>query len=80
MGMPVEVRPVEFGEVAGFAEVAACGTAVVITPVNEIVRGDLVIRVGPAEGVGPVFGQLYRRYTALQVGEAEDVFGWTVEV
>lgn len=79
-GMPVEVRPVEFEEIPGFAEVAACGTAVVITPVNEIVRGTRVIRVGPAEGVGPVFGKLYQRYTALQVGEAEDVFGWTVEV
>jgi branched-chain amino acid aminotransferase len=80
MGMPVEVRPVEFDEIAGLAEVAACGTAVVITPVNEIVRGERVIRVGPAAGVGPVFGKLYRRYTALQVGEAEDTFGWTVEV
>ncbi len=80
LGMPVEVRPVEFEEIPGFAEVAACGTAVVITPVNEIVRGTRVIRVGPAEGVGPVFGKLYQRYTALQVGEAEDVFGWTVEV
>jgi branched-chain amino acid aminotransferase len=80
LGMAVEVRPVDFDEIPGFAEVAACGTAVVITPVNEIVRGERVIRVGPAEGVGPVFGKLYQRYTALQVGEAEDVFGWTVEV
>lgn len=80
LGMVVEVRPVDFDEIPGFAEVAACGTAVVITPVNEIVRGERVIRVGPAEGVGPVFGRLYQRYTALQVGEAEDVFGWTVEV
>jgi branched-chain amino acid aminotransferase len=80
LGMAVEVRPVDFDEIPGFAEVAACGTAVVITPVNEIVRGERVIRVGPAEGVGPVFGKLYQRYTALQVGEAEDIFGWTVEV
>ena len=36
-----------------FAEVAACGTAVVITPVNEIVRGDEVIRVGAAGRLRP---------------------------
>jgi len=80
LGMPVDVRPVAFDELAGFAEVAACGTAVVITPVNEIVRGDQVIRVGPREGCGPVFAKLYQRYTALQVGEAPDLHGWTVEV
>jgi len=80
MGLRVEVRPVAFEELAGFAEIAACGTAVVITPVNEIVRGDEVIRVGPAQGCGPVLEQLYNAYTAIQCGEAPDRHGWTVEV
>ena len=79
-GLAVEVRPVAFEELPQFAEVAACGTAVVITPVNEIVRGEQVIRVGPRQGCGPVLEKLYRRYTALQVGDAPDVFGWSVEV
>ena len=80
MGLAVEVRPVEFAEVAGLAEIAACGTAVVITPVNEIVRGDQVIRVGPREGCGPVLEKLYRHYTAIQVGDVPDPFGWTVDL
>lgn len=80
MGLGVDVRPVEFEELPGLAEVAACGTAVVITPVNEIVRGDRVIRVGPREGCGPVLEKLYRRYTSLQVGDAPDVYGWTLPV
>lgn len=79
-GMPVEVRPVEFDELPGLAEVAACGTAVVITPVNEIVRGDRVIRVGPQEGCGPVLSTLYQRYTRIQVGDSPDVHGWTLPV
>lgn len=80
LGHRVEVRPVEFSEIAGFAEVAACGTAVVITPVNEIVRGDQVVRVGPREGCGPVFQEIYNRYRAIQVGEVADPYGWTVEL
>ncbi len=79
-GMTVERRPVPWEEVASFAEVAACGTAVVITPVNEIVRGDEAIQVGPREGCGPVFQKLYDQVRAVQKGEAEDKWGWTTVV
>lgn len=79
-GLEVQVRPVEYAEIPQFSEVAACGTAVVITPVNEIVRGDSVIRVGPAQGCGPVFEKLYNRYREIQVGDAPDVFGWSIAV
>lgn len=80
MGMDVEVRPVEYAEIPEFAEVAACGTAVVITPVNEIVRGDQVIQVGPRHGCGPVLQELYERVTAIQNGDAEDKYGWMMEI
>jgi len=80
LGLPVERRQVAFSELSGFAEIAACGTAVVITPVNEIVRGQQVIKVGPAEGCGPVLQKLYNHYTAIQWGEQPDVFGWLREI
>jgi len=80
LGLKVEVRPVAFAEISRFQEIAACGTAVVITPVNEIVRGDQVIRVGPREGCGPVLEKLYRYYTAIQWGETKDPFGWSVTI
>jgi branched-chain amino acid aminotransferase len=76
LGLPVEKRPVAFSEVGGFAEVAACGTAVVITPVNRIVHGEQVIEVGPREGVGPVFQQLYDQVRGIQVGDLPDPHGW----
>lgn len=79
-GMPVEVRRVPFAEVPRFAEVAACGTAVVITPVNEIVHGRRVIRVGPREGCGPLLEKLYRQVRAIQDGDAPDRHGWCVPV
>jgi len=80
MGMDVEVRPVPFEEVASFAEIGACGTAVVVTPVCEIRRGDTVIRVGSETGCGPVLQKLYETVQGIQYGELPDTHGWCVEV
>ncbi len=79
LGIPVEVRPIDFEkEIGTFAEVAACGTAVVITPVKEIVRlstGEK-FTIGSGEGCGPVCQKLYDAYTAIQWGKAPDTHGW----
>jgi branched-chain amino acid aminotransferase len=79
-GIPVEVRPILFEEIADFAEIGACGTAVVVTPVGEIVRGDKSFRIGPAEGRGPVLEKLYQQVTGIQYGELPDTHGWCTEV
>ena len=80
MGMAVEVRPVPFEELATFAEIGACGTAVVVTPVCEVRRGDTVIRVGSETGCGPVLQKLYEAVQGIQYGELPDTHGWCVEV
>lgn len=77
-GRRVELREVPFSEIGRFAEVGACGTAVVITPVNRIVRGEQVIEVGPRDGVGPVLNELYRQVRGIQVGDLPDPEGWCV--
>ena len=79
-GIPVEVRRIAFDEVADFAEVAACGTAVVITPVHQIERAGRVYKTGPETGCGPVLEKLYRAVQGIQYGERPDVHGWNVEV
>ncbi len=79
-GMPVEVRAVPFEELREFAEIGACGTAVVVTPVCEIVRGETVIRVGSETGCGPVLQRLYETVQGIQYGELADAHGWCVEV
>lgn len=79
-GIPVEVRPVAFAEVTNFAEVAACGTAVVITPVYQIERAGQVYATGPATGCGPVLEKLYKAVQGIQYGERPDIHGWNVEV
>lgn len=80
LGMKVEVRPVPFEELSTFAEIAACGTAVVVTPVCEIVRGSTVIKVGSEAGCGPVLQKLYETVQGIQYGEQPDRHGWCVEV
>lgn len=80
LGIPVEVRSVAFDEVPNFAEVAACGTAVVITPVCQIERAGKVYKTGPESGCGPVLEKLYRTVQGIQYGELPDAHGWNVEV
>ncbi len=79
LGMPVERRKVRVEELADFAEVAACGTAVVITPVSRIFDGDKVYDYHCTE-IGPVLKKLYDRMTGIQYGEYPDTHNWTVVV
>ncbi len=80
MGMDVEVRPVAFDEITEFAEVAACGTAVVVTPVASIERAGTVYKTGPESGTGPVLEKLYKTVQGIQYGELEDSHGWNMAV
>lgn len=81
LGIPVEKRAIEFTEVTNFAEVAACGTAVVITPVNEILHNGQSFKVGPEDGtVGPILQKLYDTYTGIQWGKIADPFGWLQDI
>jgi len=80
LGIPVDVRPIAFEEISEFAEVAACGTAVVITPVCQIERAGKVYKTGPETGCGPVLEKLYRTVQGIQYGELPDTHGWNVDV
>lgn len=79
-GHAVEKRVVPMQEVMDgkFVEAGACGTAVVVTPVDKIVYKDSVVSVGT--GVGPVLRKLYGRIRRIQVGEEEDKFNWMFDV
>ncbi len=80
MGMIVERRPIEVGELESFDEVGAVGTAAVITPVNHIRYRDRDYFYGKGDQVGPVISKLYERLTKLQTGDEKDKFGWLYEV
>lgn len=74
MGINVERRSIHINELNDIAEVAACGTAVILTSISKIVRGDTVYSFG--EECGPVFKKLYNKLQAIQYGEIEDTYTW----
>jgi len=80
MGLKVERRLIEFDELADFAEVGACGTAAVITPVHSITRGDRVFTFGGENEVGETLTRLFKEIQGIQYGEIEDRYGWMLPV
>ena len=80
LGWKVERRPIPYTDIKDFAEVAACGTAVVVTPVWEITRGEDVIVISDKDAVGEHLQKLYETVQGIQYGVLEDVHGWCHEV
>lgn len=82
LNMPIEQRAIDLrAEFDNFQEVAACGTAAVLSPVGKIWFDGQWHEVGGApEAVGPVMQKLYDQLTGIQRGELEDSFGWLHEV
>lgn len=78
MGIEVQKRPVEATELADFAEVDACGTAVVITPIASVTIGDKIYNYG--NECGPISQKLYDRLLGIQKGEIEDTHNWLFEI
>ncbi|MBU2644121.1 branched-chain amino acid aminotransferase [bacterium] len=80
--MTIEERPVAIREeMAEIEEMAACGTAAVISPVGKIwIDGQWHLFYGNGEKVGPVMKRLYDSLTQIQKGEKADPFGWTTKV
>jgi len=76
--MDVERRPIDLrAEFDQFQEVAACGTAAVLSPVGKIWFDDAWHAVNnQAESVGPVMQNLYDLLVGIQKGEIDDKFGW----
>ncbi|OGV32230.1 MAG: hypothetical protein A2020_14530 [Lentisphaerae bacterium GWF2_45_14] len=79
LGMKVEKRKIHRDELPEFAEVGACGTAVVITPVGKIMSESGLIDYGVSE-IGPCLKKLYERMTGIQRGDCEDKHKWLLEV
>jgi len=77
LGWKVEERKVPWEEVeqGGFKEVAACGTAVVVTAIGRIRNGEKDVVVGNGE-TGEGVRKLYEELKGIQLGEKEDKFEW----
>ncbi|WP_084102529.1 branched-chain amino acid aminotransferase [Demequina sp. NBRC 110051] len=72
-----EVRSgIESGDIA---EIFACGTAAVVTPVGRLASPDFDLKVNGGEP-GEVTMDIRKRLTDIQYGRAEDVYGWMRKV
>ncbi len=79
LDIKVECRAVSKTELETFAEVGACGTAVIITPISEIIHHDKVYKYDQ-ENIGPVSKKLYDRMTGIQYGRIADEHNWMMEL
>ncbi len=77
-GVPIECRPVLVEDLPTFKEVGACGTAVVITPIRKLVRGDREWFYG--DECGETLKRLYDEMTGIQTGDIEDRHGWLLNI
>jgi branched-chain amino acid aminotransferase len=82
LGLAIEHRPIDLRkEIGEFEEVAACGTAAVVSPVGRIwVDGQWHNFYGEGEQAGPIMQKLYELLVSIQRGEAADSYGWTHQV
>jgi len=63
---------IESGDIA---EVFACGTAAVVTPIGKLGSDEFELAVGHGQP-GPVTSSIRQRLTDIQYGRAEDTYGW----
>lgn len=79
LGLHTEERPIDLrAEIDTFEEVAACGTAAVLSPVGKLWFDNAWHYFhDKGESVGPVMQQIYDILCQIQRGEREDSFGWT---
>lgn len=82
MGLKVEARHIPMEELETMEEAAACGTAAVCSPINQIDDIDTgkSYRFCADGKPGPVTTALYDKLRAIQLGEADDNHGWITVV
>ena len=78
MGLTTERRKIALEELHEMDEIGACGTAVVITPVHEVVdnHNNITIKVGESERAGHISTALYNKLTGIQFGRKHDTHNW----
>jgi branched-chain amino acid aminotransferase len=82
LSMKTEERPIDLRkEFAQFEEVAACGTAAVLSPVGKIwFDGKWHAVCQDGQTVGPIMQKMYDLLVGIQKGELADDFDWLHEV
>lgn len=80
MGLTIVKEPILLESLPQFAEVGACGTAAVITPVYAIHYREKVYHFGKPDEAGPTLTSLFQQLQGIQYGDIEDRHGWLREI
>ena len=80
MGLKVVRAPIALDSLGQFAEVGACGTAAVITPVDSVQYGERKFTFGRKDQAGETLTRLYQTLQGIQYGEIPDKHGWLTAV
>ena len=84
-GIPHEERKITIQEISDahkagkLEEVFGTGTAAVISPVGTLRWEDHIMTINNGQ-IGEISQRLYDTITDIQVGKAEDILNWTVEI
>lgn len=76
IGLKVEQRPIPVTELPEFEEVAACGTAAVISPIGQIVDRETGKVYDFGTEAGPISKKLYELLKGIQLGTEPDTHNW----
>ena len=78
IGLKTERRLIPVEELSTFEEVGACGTAAVISPINQIVDDENGKEYNYCKdgNPGPISLKLYEKLIAIQNGDEPDTYGW----
>ncbi|MBU0758460.1 MAG: branched-chain amino acid aminotransferase [Nanoarchaeota archaeon] len=80
MGMTVAEEKIPINDIDRFAEVGACGTAAVITPVYSVTYKGKEHIFGDKDAAGPTLTKLYKEFQGIQYGEIDDRHNWMTKV
>jgi branched-chain amino acid aminotransferase len=78
-GMKVEKRDIPIAELSEFAEIGACGTAAVITPVYSVTWGNQVFTFGEENRAGENLTRFFKEIQGIQYGEIADRHKWMLK-
>ena len=79
-GLTIAREPVALASLDRFAEVGACGTAAVITPIHAVHHGERVFRFGEKDVAGKTLTALYNELQGIQYAQDPDRHGWLAHV
>ncbi|HEX2950898.1 MAG TPA: branched-chain amino acid aminotransferase [Armatimonadota bacterium] len=80
MGLKIVREPIALDSLDQFAEVGACGTAAVITPISAVHYREKVFRFGKPDEAGPTLTKLFHDLQGIQYGEIADRHNWLMRI